>query len=729
MNLHLRYLGTALAIASPTLAAAVDKADVKAVSNAAPAAARDKSQAEVYKVEIHGASDYDPRRDDTASKSVISSAEILKYGDTNVYDVLKRAPGVTVVGKSIRMRGLGSGYTQILVNGERPAPGFSLDLVAPEQIERIEVVRAASAEFSMQAIAGTINVVLKKTVSKPQRDLRVNMSHSNENEGVVVLGTLAERTGNLSYYVSGTVAHNFVRSNSYIVNQFVDPDGELLQYRDGATVGDKHSTSLSIQPRLSWKLPNDDQINWNASLQASRSDGEYQMDYDNLIGSFGSPEYMSYLTGNASRAVDLSTDLNWITKLAGGKLDVKVSVWKSKVDSDVRVLSSTADRRISSDRDADSTSHFLTRSSTGKYTRTLFDGHALGAGWEANVQETEEERLRVEGLVGAVPSRIADSFRPEVTRLAAFVQDEWSVTKQWSIYQGVCYETIRTESEGSGIAGTRSRSHVLSPVLQTLYKFPDKSGRQLRLALTRTYKAPGTNQLTARRIEAEINTRFNADSSGNPDLQPELATGVDLTYEHFWAPGAMFSLGTSARQISDYIRNVLTQDDDGRWLFQPINDGDASVYTVDAEIKFPLKTVWKAGAGFDVRASVNRNWSKVDTVPGPHNRLDQQIPLTATAGLDYKGDKFSAGASLAFHSGGPVRISEQQSTHLQTRRDLDAYVLYRIKPGLQLRSSVTNLLGEENREVYRYQGMNGTDQTWVRRPNSRRFQVNVEIKL
>src|SRR5262249_28902520 len=135
----------------------------------------------MQKVEIKGAAeDYDPRRDDTASKTVINHEEIIKYGDTNVYDVLKRAPGVTVIGDSIRMRGLGIGYTQILVNGERPPPGFQLTTLPPEQIERIEVVRAATAEHSMQAIAGTINIVLKKVVSKPQRDFRLNTSRSDQ---------------------------------------------------------------------------------------------------------------------------------------------------------------------------------------------------------------------------------------------------------------------------------------------------------------------------------------------------------------------------------------------------------------------------------------------------------------------------------------------------------------------------------------------------------------------
>src|SRR5690349_4343836 len=75
---------------------------------AAPAQSPALEQKPMAKVEIKGsAEDYDPRRDDTASKTVISNEEILKYGDTNVFDVLKRAPGVTVIGNSIRMRGLG----------------------------------------------------------------------------------------------------------------------------------------------------------------------------------------------------------------------------------------------------------------------------------------------------------------------------------------------------------------------------------------------------------------------------------------------------------------------------------------------------------------------------------------------------------------------------------------------------------------------------------------------
>src|SRR5437763_3260096 len=110
----------------------------------------DKTAPPIQKVEVKGAgADYDPRRDDTASKTILNAEEIRKYGDDNIYDVLKRAPGVTVTGKTIRMRGLGSGYTQILVNGDRPPPGFSFDALTPDQIDHIQIIRAATAELSM----------------------------------------------------------------------------------------------------------------------------------------------------------------------------------------------------------------------------------------------------------------------------------------------------------------------------------------------------------------------------------------------------------------------------------------------------------------------------------------------------------------------------------------------------------------------------------------------------
>ncbi len=685
---------------------------------------------EIAKVEIKGsAQDYDPRRDDTASKTVLGHEEIVKYGDTNVFDVLKRAPGVTVIGNSIRMRGLGSGYTQILVNGERPPPGFSMDSLTPEQIERIEVVRAATAEHSMQAIAGSINIVLTKVVSKAQRELRLNASGARDEHNLFALSTFADRKDRLSYYLNAMLGQNADTRPSFSSDEFSTPDGQVTQLRERRRSSNNHSTMGGLMPRLNWKLANDDQLNLGGYFHAQHFENRYASATTNLVGSFPAPDYVDSASSNDGRSQFSGGELNWVAKLGGGKLDAKLSVSRGKVNTDTRSLSSTADGATNLERDADNTSHYSNYGSTGKYSRTLFEGHALAAGWEASRKKTEDDSVRVEGLLGAEPAHIHELFTPQVTQVATYAQDEWNVTKNWSMYLGARWEGIRTDSAGTGLVATQSRTDVLSPVAQTLYKFPDKSGRQLRLALTRTFKAPDTYQLSARRFQADLNTRFTPDQSGNPNLRPELANGIDLTYEHFWAPGAVFSVGASSRHIRDYIRSELTQDANGHWLIQPLNDGSAQVRTLDVELKFPLKVLRKDAPAFDFRASVNRNWSSVESVPGPGNRLDQQVPLSAVLGTDYRADKFSAGASFAFRTGGPVRVSEQQTSWMRVRRELEAYLLYKISPGLQLRTSVNNALGEDDRSASRYQDSQGASQSWSRNPRSARVQANLEIKF
>ena len=66
-------------------------------------------------------SDMEMRRKSSVAKQIYGQEEIEKYGDTNLSDVLQRLPGVDVQGGVPRLRGLGAGYTQLLINGD-PAP-------------------------------------------------------------------------------------------------------------------------------------------------------------------------------------------------------------------------------------------------------------------------------------------------------------------------------------------------------------------------------------------------------------------------------------------------------------------------------------------------------------------------------------------------------------------------------------------------------------------------------
>jgi len=173
-----------------------------------------RNSGELKPVTIVGAAldDTEARRQSTASKIIVGRDEIERFGDSTVGELLKRLPGVTMPGRpgrggAPRMRGLGGGYTQILIDGE-PAPrGFSLDELSPEQIERIEILRAPTAETGARAIGGTINIVTRGGYSKRLNDLRLGLGLENGNQQPAVSWTRNEVAGNWIYNVSLSAQH------------------------------------------------------------------------------------------------------------------------------------------------------------------------------------------------------------------------------------------------------------------------------------------------------------------------------------------------------------------------------------------------------------------------------------------------------------------------------------------------------------------------------------------
>ena len=155
-----------------------------AAPNPAPAAKAAADNLEAVQITGSRPDDVQERRNSTAAKIIIGRDEIDRFGDSTLGDVLKRLPGVTIQGRpgrggAIRLRGLGNGYTQILLDGERVPPGFSLDSLTPDQIERIEILRAPTAETGARAIAGTINIITRGGYSKRVNDVRLTTAYEN----------------------------------------------------------------------------------------------------------------------------------------------------------------------------------------------------------------------------------------------------------------------------------------------------------------------------------------------------------------------------------------------------------------------------------------------------------------------------------------------------------------------------------------------------------------------
>jgi outer membrane receptor for ferrienterochelin and colicin len=698
-------------------------------------AAKDAKDNKVQQVEVKGALEsYDPRRDDTAAKIVVNHDEIIKYGDTSVLDVLKRVPGVTVSGdggrgSEVRMRGLGGGYTQILINGEKAPPSFTLDSLAPDLIERIEVLRAASAEFSTQSIAGTINIVLKKSVKAGQRELKLGYGHGNIFNGPNANLQLSDKAGQLAWALTGNFQRQQLTRTVHDTEQHVDPAGALDGLRLDSLPESGHFTGYNLSPRLIWSFRNGDTLTSQTYLNVNRFENDVHTLVDTELGPL--PVYPDLEQTMSNDSKTLREELNLTHKFeSGGKLDAKLSATAGSA--------ANATYRTGGGNPATGTLHELIKSnattrginSMGKFTSASWEGHALAFGWDGGYQTEDDARRDRDYYQPTVSLPGGDEFyTADVTRLAVYSQDEWNVTKNWSVYLGARWEGIFTRIEGNTFDTVHNHSTVLSPLFQTLYKLPDTKGDQLRLAVTRTYKAPDLQSLIPHRFTQANNSPTQPDFTGNPNVKPELALGVDAAWEHYWAEGALLSVSGSMRNIDNNTRNQVGFDG-SRWVARPVNTGHARARGLELEAKFPLKAVIKTSTALDLRASLSRNWSSVDAIPGPNNRLMGQTPLSATLGADYKLGQLSTGGSFVFKNGGEVRVSANQVSYESVRRDLDLYALWKFDAKRQLRVSVANLLGQDyiSESGYTLAG-EGTQRSRTVYPGSPTLRATLEMKF
>lgn len=663
-------------------------------------------------------SDTEERRYSTAAKTVFDREEIQRYGDTSVSEVLKRLPGVTVSGTpgrggDIRMRGLGKGYTMILIDGE-PAPrGFSLDDLPPEQVERIEVMRAPVAEHSARAIAGTINIVLKEEFAKKANEAHASLGWE---DGRFQPGVSLQRggsAGDFSYNLSGNLMHKELPSVSTTATTATDT-------RTGATTlaqnlreeSQRISDGVHLNARLNWKLDGGDSFSFQPFMGQWRSTSRGNARLGQTLGA----QPASY--ANAHWQTD--SDSAWVRgmgnlkrKLAdGARLEARFNAGQYESDSQTArneydALGGLAHTIRNSTGLRDSNASF-----SGKYVRPLAQAHQFAAGWEVEGGSRRESASSIQDGVNPL-ARYGDNVQARTQRVAGFAQDEWDITPLWAVYGGLRWEGIRTLSE-SALDSSRNRSSVLSPLFHSVWRFTEESKDQVRLGLTRTYRAPTLSNLTAvptlssNYPAAGANTATSPDSVGNPDLKPELAWGLDLAIEHYLPAGGLFSASLFRRDIDDLIRNVtslqtVVWSPQQRWVSMPRNFGSATSRGIELEAKFRLDELVKDAPQLSVRANYSRYWSSVDGVPGPDNRLDQQPRQTANLGLDYRlrSLPLSVGGNFNWMPAYAVQQTESQLYYQGVKRIFDLYALWKFDPNTQLRLSAANLLHEDYRTADR----------------------------
>jgi len=665
--------------------------------------------ADMGRIEVTSGRDNDTqqRRESTASKIVIGREEIERQGDANLGEILKRMPGITLGGApgrggGIRMRGLSQGYTQILLDGQRVPPGFSVESLTPEMIERIEIYRAPTAETGAQAIAGTINIITREGRKGMPTELKVGSSFQ---------GGYASPTASLVKYHD---AEQWTANYTLSVNRYAAPDhseNELTRDEIPAAGGNTTQHRYTNRSRISDSHYDREGMNATARLQLKGDPGETFTLMPFVALSQGSTSGSIYAnqtsTGylpltNGSTTANTKNDNHFAVARLNGQWRRKLSAdsnmeWKFNVggwNSHNEFQQTTGNFLLLPS--ATENSHVQDRSAnlSGKYTNVMGGGHQWVSGAETeSVRRTQE----VVGAYQTIPG--SADYKASSMRYAMYSQDEWQLTPHWATHAGARYEGLTTQGN-TATGDVINHNSVFTPLLHAMWR-PDPDSRdQVRMSLTRSFKTPTMPSLLARRTYTrDDNSATNPDVSGNPNLKPEIATGLDVAVERYLPQGGVLSASAFHRRVQNLIRNVTTYGPVpgvpgmSRWLSSPQNISEAITEGVELEAKFRLDQWMDDAPHIDLRNNLSFYRSRVLSIMGPDNRLDQQPSMTANLGADYrlKTVPLTVGGNVNYNPGYTTRLSAEQLATVSQKRVMDVYGLWRVDGSTAWRLTLSNL--------------------------------------
>ena len=714
------FAQTAVAPAAPASAASAPRAAPRPASPAASAPAE--------RIEITGGrdSDTEARRRSTASKIVIGREEIDKFGDATVGEVLRRLPGVTTPGAPgrggpPRMRGLGNGFTQLLIDGQRVPPGFSLESLSPEQVERIEILRAPTAETGARAIAGTINIITREGFKVRLNDLRIGTGYENGEFSPGLNWSHNDSSGPLTYTINAGAfkPHRASNSRSHTVVENTDT-GTVVEERRGQSHTQEERFGANLSGRLLWRL---NEQNDSLTLMPSIFHTEAHSDSNFSLTKLLPPQattpqlYDTGTTVSDSRFTNARLGLMWRQRLGNVRLESNGTggLWRSRNDStrNEYLTGNSLPWRTFSDQSSTREKSFnLTVKGSGVTSGGTEDqpapAHTLVSGAEVEGVSRDETRISVPDLAD-----FGDNLKASTLRLAAYIQDEWQLNPSWGVHAGLRWEGITTRGDSGQGDRPTNRSSVWTPLLHAVWKPDPKSRDQVRISLTRSYRNPPLGALIARpTINREFpicalpepntpacrNRKTYPDSAGNAALKPELATGIDLAVERYMDGGGVLSANLFHRQISNLIRSQVAEETVPwsaypRYVRRQRNIGGATTSGIELEAKYRLDQLFSGAPAVEMRSNLSVYTSKVKSVPGPDNRLDQQAKATANLGADYRlrGVPITMGGNVNWVPGYTTRLDVDQTTTVSTKRVWDAFVLWTVNPAFGVRVLGSNL--------------------------------------
>lgn len=701
---------------------------------------------------------YRDRTDDIAPTLVYDLEYFQRFEPNTVGDMLKRVPGVGFVGSDImeydgvQLRGLGGGYTQVLINGKKvPGAGddrsFYVDRIPAEMVDHIEIKRSASANRSGDAMAGAINIVLRDAYEFTGSYIRVGVNRWDDGEINPTFGAVTSFEALGGRLLAGINVQDRYRAKTKRSDRFTDDTREeKVSWEDQTEVKDGRDYSAN----LSYTADVGDTGRFSIDGFYVKTDRdvtevsfEEELDDDETID-IRVPGRDPYDQKNYGIGAEYRFDM------AGGRTAVSIDHARFENDQATtegeHVYVSGAENwddtwSIPADAEWDETV-YEAESVTAKDAETGFRlTHARplgGAELEFGVDYRTKKR---EGLLvtyeweaeeeGQTPASLADydldgsvASVIEEKRLDPYIMLSGK-GDAFSWEAGLRYETTKSEVEyleDDESEGRVSKDYnELLPSVNLRWNLGEAD--RISLSLAKTIKRPNFNELLPALLDGEFGDN---DYIGNPELDPETANGLDLGFEHRLGRKGVVGVNFFYRDVKDLIEIVNTgvpseemqdtweemiedgdavdladamaQEPASSWLYTSDNVGDGKVYGFEFDVSTPLSAIGLDNTGI----FANYSWvkSKVDDFLG-ERRFNDQAKSVYNIGFIHDMPTLGASFGATYRKQGDAyaRLLGEEAL-IRYGGELDVFVEKRFGANVSVRLSANNLLDASKDEFF-----------------------------
>ena len=631
----------------------------------------------IESVDVAGARDEaEVRKDAGTQKLVFGRKEIESLSVMTAGEVISKLPGVEVGAGGARARGMSRDSIRVMIDGEKQSGGTmgAFSRMPASDIERVEIHRGSSAEFGGSSPL-TVNIVLKKGVSKPSTEVKAALGFKDGEPNEQLSWSESGKNRDFSWVLpvslnfSKSPANSSLRRNSSGISE--------LEYASGSNEMGHHA----FTPRLTWKSGRDS-VTLSSMVFLGPSEKVTQTSHDDLIH----PAYIRNANEDGSNR-SLRLRLEGEKYFGESKLSGRFSINNRHNELDVTRVNNidpTVTENTKSNEDE--------FASAARWDQPI-DLHFVSLGVEYNRLSHQDSQL-----FGPAAFQYKSSSQDQVL----WLQDVWTPQDRVTVTGGLRMENMAINSDGNS-----HQDFALLPSVAV--RWQPQEAWVFRTSLGAGMKTPRLNEITATLTRSITqNTPLDADSRGNPNLKSEHSINFEAVAERYLAQKAgVLSANVYVRATSDFterrLANELVAVNTYRWIERPYNEGDALHWGLELDGK--LNTDQWGISGGTAKAHLTLPNARVDDARLGITRDARDTPrYVMSMGWDQSIPRWqsSMGISMQLSGRSETDIPGEQKAFTEARALLDAFWLYKLNPQFNLRVSAQNLLDEDMRRQNKY---------------------------